>query len=238
MRFLCLVLFVVLAAPMSSKGETYVVSPDGSGDYPTIQAAIQAAQDGDVIELTDGIFIGDGNRDLDYLGKRIGVRSQSGNPETCVIDCQGSPGDPHRGLRFHSGEGVTSLLSGVTVANGHAEGEGTNASGGAVCCVSGSSPAVSNCIFRDNSSSTSGGAFFCDSSSPSLSNCQLVANSADIGGGMNCVWASPVITNCAFSNNAAEYGGGITCCRDSEPAITGCVFAENSALVFGGGAFW
>ena len=33
---------------------TYVVDPYGTGDFPTIQAAIDAAADGDVICLTNG----------------------------------------------------------------------------------------------------------------------------------------------------------------------------------------
>ncbi len=67
---------------------TYLVQPDGTGDFPTIQAAVEAALDGDVIELTNGIFSGNGNWDIDFLGKRITVRSQSGNPELCIIDCE------------------------------------------------------------------------------------------------------------------------------------------------------
>ena len=41
---------------------TYLVNPEGTGDFPTIQAAIDAVVDGDIIELNDGTFTGDGNR--------------------------------------------------------------------------------------------------------------------------------------------------------------------------------
>ena len=51
------------------------VQPGGGGEYPTIQAAINAATDGEVVELADGTYIGPGNRDLDFLGKGITVRS-------------------------------------------------------------------------------------------------------------------------------------------------------------------
>jgi len=40
----------------SANAATYVVTPDGTGDFPTIQAAIDAAVTGDVIQLTDGVF--------------------------------------------------------------------------------------------------------------------------------------------------------------------------------------
>ncbi|MCK4414565.1 MAG: hypothetical protein KAY32_13585 [Candidatus Eisenbacteria sp.] len=58
-------LFLLLAASACAAGaETYLVLPDGTGDFPTIQAAIDAALDGDEILLADGTFTGDGNRDL------------------------------------------------------------------------------------------------------------------------------------------------------------------------------
>lgn len=98
--------------------DTHVVKPDGTGDFPTIQAAISAAANGDIIQLTDGIFTGDGNRDIDFQGKAITVRSQSGDPANCTIDCEGSVSDPHIAFYFRSGEGNSSLLEGITIING------------------------------------------------------------------------------------------------------------------------
>jgi pectin methylesterase-like acyl-CoA thioesterase len=75
MTRLSLVFFLLLISTSTPAfAATYVVSPDGSGDFPTIQAAIDAAVDGGIIELTDGTFTGDGNRDIDYAGKSITVR--------------------------------------------------------------------------------------------------------------------------------------------------------------------
>jgi hypothetical protein len=72
---------------------THIVKPDGSGDYGTIQAAINGSVDGDIVELwrndddTDDAnpvpFTGAGNRDLTLLHngdvKAITIRSKSGN---------------------------------------------------------------------------------------------------------------------------------------------------------------
>jgi pectin methylesterase-like acyl-CoA thioesterase len=107
-------------APGPSRAETHVVTPDGTGDFPTIQAAIDAAVDGDEVVLTHGVFTGDGNRDVNFLGKAITIRSQDGGPSVCIIDCKGSFGERHRGFRFDSREGRESVLSGVTVSNGYA----------------------------------------------------------------------------------------------------------------------
>lgn len=50
---------------------TYLVTAGGTGDFPTIQAAIDASVAGDTILLADGTFTGDGNWDLDFGGRSI-----------------------------------------------------------------------------------------------------------------------------------------------------------------------
>ena len=122
MRCSILLLCLPLLLASGSSAATYVVKPDGSGDFPTIQAAVDFASAGVIIVLTDGKFTGDGNRDIVYLGKAITVRSQNGNPQMCIIDCEGSDDDPHRGFDFDSEEGPDAVLRGVTIKNGYADG--------------------------------------------------------------------------------------------------------------------
>lgn len=84
--------FVVLFSlflPTAVLSATYEVRPDGTGDFPTIQAAVNAAANGDVIELSDGTFTGPGNRDINMLGKVLTVASQGGDPAPCIIDFEG-----------------------------------------------------------------------------------------------------------------------------------------------------
>jgi hypothetical protein len=105
-------------APGSGAAAIYVVAPDGTGDFPTIQAAVDGIADGDVIELTDGTFNGDGNRDILVEEGIFTLRSQSGDYERCVIDLQGSEANPHFGFRI-AGKGEPSVvLEGITVQNG------------------------------------------------------------------------------------------------------------------------
>ena len=129
----------LLAAPVAAP-TTYVVRPDGTGDFPTIQAAISGSAAGDTIELTDGTFTGAGNRDVDFSGKAVEVRSQSGTPFACVVDCAAGPGDPHRGFLFQSGEGSGSVLNGITIQHAYAYAPG----GGGILC-DGASPTITGC---------------------------------------------------------------------------------------------
>ena len=60
-----------------------------------LYSAINAAAHGDRIELTDGVFTGEGNRDLSYDGKQITIASESSDPWACIIDCEAGPEDTH-----------------------------------------------------------------------------------------------------------------------------------------------
>jgi len=100
-------------------------------DYATIQAAINDASGGDEIVVANGVYIGEGNKNLDFLGKAITVRSENG-PDNCIISCQGNG----RGFYFHSGEDGNSVVEGFTIWNGYVDGDWPQDSGGAISCIS------------------------------------------------------------------------------------------------------
>jgi hypothetical protein len=219
----------VLSA-VSAAANTYVVRPDGTGDFVTIQGAIDAVVDGDVIELADGVFVGDGNRDVDFRGKAVTVRSQTGDPELCIIDCQGTVETPHRGFAFVSGEGAGSTLSGVTIMNGFRSDE----PGSAIYCLS-SSPTISDCVLIRNigwyTGWGGGGALSCEGSSPAVSRCSFRENEGGYyghGGALSLSNSSSALLECSFFNNYAGIGGAIWV-AGSYPTFTRCLVNENRA---------
>ncbi len=231
------ILAFLLSTSVASAQCDWMVRPDGTGDFPTIQAAINSGlvQEGDVICLTDGKFTGAGNRDIDYGGRAITIRSESGNPESCIIDCEGTIIDPHRGFVFLSGETGTSVLRDVTVTHGLAN------SGGAVLCDL-SSPSFVNCIFEANSATFTGGAVYCTHSSPTFIDCKIWENASGLdGGGVYCMNESlPGFTNCIIRHNTAidfgiENSGGGIFLFGSSPTFTDCHIDSNSTDDFGGG---
>jgi hypothetical protein len=238
-------LAAVMSASICSQtpAETYVVYPDGTGDFSTIQEAIDAVANGDIIELSDGVFIGDGNRDIDFLGKAITVRSQIGDPETCTIDCEATEFQPHRGFRFQNAEGSESVLEGVTITNGWglADDPYGAQNGGGIFCRSGSSPTIVNCVFvmnraHDPEGYSTGGAIGSTlESCPTVAGCCFLENTADIGGGIGGSFA--LISGCMFVGNSSSEssGGGARIWGVDALTIENSTFLENSAMWRGGG---
>ncbi|MFC1572655.1 SUMF1/EgtB/PvdO family nonheme iron enzyme [Candidatus Eisenbacteria bacterium] len=178
-----------------------ILRPDGSGDFPTIQTAITASAAQDTIELEDGIYVGDGNRGVDFLGRAIVVRSQSGDPRSCVIDCE----YVSRGFSFQNGESEESSLEGVTIRNGADE-------SGAGIYFYGSSPRVSDCILDGNHATLAGGGMYSNFASPTVSGCTFSQNVAQLGGAMFLL-DSPAgsLLGCTLAHNSAASGGGVFC---------------------------
>jgi len=193
-------------------------------DYPTIQAGIDAAQDGDTVLVADGVYTGSGNKNLDFAGKAITVRSANGSLR-CFIDCE----DSGRGFHFHNGETSASVVDGITIANGYMI---THRGGGGVLCYY-SSPTITNCTIMGNRAQGTGawgGGVYCEGGNPTITNCTIAGNTAPCGGGVACWDGSPTITHCAIVLNAASdgFGGGIYC-HYSSPAITQSTIAGNTA---------
>ncbi len=135
------------------------------GPFPTIQAAINVAQDGDTVLVAPGTYRGSNNRDLDFRGKSVVLRAVEG-PEATVIDCQGKG----RGFHFHWGETAGAAVIGVTIANGRAE------QGSAIRCEA-SSPQFRNCVITDNSDPNDrGAALYAHLTMLTLADCQVTKN--------------------------------------------------------------
>ncbi len=191
---------------------TITVEADGSGAYPTIQAAVDAAEEGEIIQLGNGVYSGEGNRDVDFSGKAITIRSVNGSPDSCIVDCEGLG----RGFLFQSGEGPGSYLESITIVNGY------GGNGGAIYCDS-ASPTLARCVIRENSAAQSGGGVYCTGgSSPQMVQCTFAYNSAiEQGAGVACDGASsPDVDHSILAFGAA--GEAVGCEGGSAAALHCC----------------
>ena len=217
-----------------------IVKPDGTGDFATIQAAIDAASDGDVITLEAGTYTGDGNRDVTFRGKAITVKGATGDPNDCIINCQGTSSNRHLGFKFIDGELANSVLKNVTITNGSGIKEYTSwpsywIIGGGIYCNVGS-PTIDNCIIRNNSVGFNGGGIYSKNGNLTISNCIFIDNTAHVGGGICSSDGNLIISNCTFTSNHA-IGGGIAIGSSNSSTISNCIINENSSDGKGGGIY-
>ncbi|MFH1790133.1 MAG: T9SS type A sorting domain-containing protein, partial [bacterium] len=201
--------------------------------YSTIQAGIDAASNNDTVLVADGIYTGSGNKNLDFNGKAITVKSENG-PENCVIDCENNG----RGFYFHNYESNTSVLDGFTIQNGKV----ANDTGGGIK-VKESGPVIRNNIIQNNKvieNIGGGGGIFCGSTweRPLVIKSNIIRNNeSDQGGGISLSSSSPTIVNNLIIDNVANSGGGVSCKVTSTPQIINNTIVGNLAGDYGGGIY-
>ena len=242
---------------------TVLVWPDSPNPAPpyagwgtaarTIQDAVDAAQPGDTVLATNGIYSTGGKAVYGLMTNRVAVTKavivQSVNgPEVTVIQGRQVPGTTNGdgAIRcVYLTNGAT--LSGFTLTHGatryaddwYSEEEQT---GGGVWCEP-TNVLVTNCALSGNSAHCGGGAYF-----GTLSHCTLSSNSAlGSGGGA----ASGALFDCSLSGNVAYSGGGAYSSLLSNCALVGnvassgggtylgtlnaCIVSSNTASEYGGG---
>ena len=203
---------------------TIYVDPYGLGDFTSIQAAIDDANNGDKIEVAPGTY----NEAIDFLGKKVTLYS-SGGPKVTTIDANGIAGACHV-VQCVSGEDANTILEGFTITGGDANGPDPNDQYGGGMFNFNSSPTVNDCNFTGNWANSDGGGMYNNGSSPTVTSCIFTGNSAQYsGGGMyNDYYSSPAVTNCTFADNSAGSGGGMY--NSGDPTVTNCTFTGNTAL--------
>lgn len=238
---------IELITPSLTSANGPVENLTTSNKYNHIYFAVDDANNGDVIVLAPGTYTGGGNRDIDFLGKAITIRSTDPNDPNIVastiIDCSGTESEYHRGFTFKNGEDSNSVLRGLTIINGTGQveeiGRGSRLVGGAIFC-DGTSPTIAQCILETNSADL-GGAIFCGQyCNPTITDCSITENTADSEGGgiYNFYYSDPVLINCILSGNSAgSKGGGMYNHRYSEPNLVNCTLTGNTAGSDGGGLY-
>jgi hypothetical protein len=213
--FLITILFLAILTSTIQAVTIYV--PD---DFSTIQAGIEACTDGDTVIVRDGTYTGDGNREIDFLGKAILVMSENG-AINYVIDCE----DSGRGFYFQSGEDQNSVLHGFTVINGGGGAGFWN--GGGIYCYN-SSPIITGNTISGNNAQWGGGIYF-SLGSPSITGNIISGNRAGGSGGISFDDSSPIIIgNTITGNEAFNIEGGGIAFHGGSPTIMNSILWGNS----------
>lgn len=185
-----------LVLPYTAKAATLEVP----SQYSTIQSAIDASSDGDVINVTAGTY----NEVINFNEKSISVIGQ--DPQSTIIDGAGFSnsvvnmtwsGDAGEYPDFIVG-GPTPSLENFTVTGG----SGVNGGG---IFVSKTSPYLKNLIVKNNTASFRGGGLYIESSRALLAEELVIEqNIASSGGGIVSFGSTPTIQSTVLRNNGAN----------------------------------
>jgi hypothetical protein len=173
-------------------------------DQPTIQAAIDVANNHDTVLVAPGIY----REHINFKGKAITVTSESG-PEVTTID--GSPFDSV--VLFISREVRNSVLNGFTLQNGAAT-PNRDYYGGGIEIVN-ASPTITNNVISNNNACYGGGIGIIYGSpliqrNKITGNGKLVACSSGDGGGINILGEAPSLHVEILDNEISDNGGTLT----------------------------
>ncbi len=236
MKHTLFILSLILLLPVA--GHALVIRVPG--DQPTIQAGIDAAGDYDTVLVAPGVYSGDGNRDIRFLGKAITVTSETGPDDTIV---NGNYAVNHIGFIFDHEEGNASRLNGFTITQFLQYGDyGTGMQ------IESASPVISNCKIIYNSAwcgdgEHAGAGVYLGSSQAIFLSCWITQNmiecedwylfDAEVVAGVWAIGGDPSFFNCIISDNdaaawdnpAGRAVGGIRC---DTAHISNCSIVNNS----------
>jgi predicted outer membrane repeat protein len=189
--------------------------------YPTIQAGIDAAVDGDTVVVDPNTYY----ENINFGGKSITVISSDPNdPAAAIIDAGGSG----TVVTFPDAADANCVLAGFTIT------DGGRSFGGGIHCRQGTIT-INNCVITGNSAEAGGG-ILNDHAELTVGGCTFNQNVATTGngGGIYSIWGELTLTDCTFNSNSASDEGGGVATDYKRVAVTNCTFSGNSAH-WGGG---
>lgn len=206
---------------------TFEVKTDGSGNFLTIQQAIDAAIEGDTIVLHPGTYF----ENVRFRGPNITLRSTDPGDQN-IVSATIIDGQQHGSTVTLDGtEDGTCKLIGLTITNGDGE------YGGGICghgkwSTQRAKTSILNCVIKSNRAQDSGGGIaYCGGT---IANCEISDNYADEHGG-GLYGCGGRIEHCVIWSNGAHDGGGLSSCSGE---IVFCEIINNASFFDGGGLYY
>ncbi len=189
---------------------------DVPDEFETIQAAINATEDGDTVLVHPGEYLGN----INFNGRNISVGSlflldgDEGHVGETIIDGN------EQAIAVIIKDSEETALIGFTIRNGVGRGAG----GGIYC--NNSNPVIESCFITDNISALGGGIWSLRSD-VTLRNCVFSGNVAASGGGLFFDTSTALVVNCDINNNVTEGRGGGVVSTLSDVVIDNCSISNN-----------
>ena len=220
-----IIAFVLFVFVSPASGRTITVGTGLGYDYSTIQAAIDAANEGDTVVVAQGTY----EQPVCFNGTNIVLTSTDPNDwsivgHTVIENRDGSV------VTFTGTEDESCMLQGFKISRGRGNRRGGGIFGG------GTRATIRRCYIENNRASVGAGLYNCDGL---IEDCTIEDNT-DGGGLYGC---DGVISNCTIEDNKAgddkfpnigNPGGGLHSCNGR---IIGCRIENNHATGKGGGLY-
>jgi predicted outer membrane repeat protein len=249
-------IFALLILTAVARADTLTVLVDHSGEYPTIQDAINAAAQGDTILIGPGNYTWS-NQNIDQwpdpfrgmiqLLNESADDPRAGTANDIVILGEAGPAETsidaqRRGRVFYSsgrqqGDDNVAMrftVEGISLINGLPQGGGQTNQWGGGSATHLSSPTFRNCRFLNNESEQGGASWVGGQNKALFEDCVFRDNIAKYGGGVlvvNSTRNNSVFRNCRFESNVASQTGGGIYVVNAQVEIEACSFILNEGLV-------
>ena len=209
---------LIVGLPTAASATTRTVGPGQS-----IQAAINASQNGDTINVSPGTY----NENITISGKYISLIGSVTDPANTIIHAAHASAAVVFVSNVPWVSGRKTIISGFTIAGGDAPG----GQGGGITVFNGANPEISNNVITGNvAHGYGGGIMVFTNATPIIRDNTISNNVATAGGGGIFVYngSSPIIYGNTITNNrtfgasiadGGSSGGGIYLENTSNPSL-------------------
>jgi parallel beta-helix repeat protein len=187
--------------------------------YTTIQAAVDAAVDGDVIKVAAGVYTGVLTRDsvaqVVFVSKTVTIRGGYTITDWKTFDPQANPTtvDAEDGGRvFYITGDISPTVEGLQITGGDATGLNGGYGGG-----------------------DAGGGMYIVTATAVVSSVQVFGNAAHLGGGLYLYYSAATLSGSTIDSNTVTDDGGGICVHYSDATLSSNTIVHNEAIGQGGG---
>ena len=184
--------------------------------YPTVQAAVDAADEGDTVKVAGfcaGVQVRDGLTQTVYISKTVTIRGGYAITDWTMSDPVANPTTldaQDQGRVLYIGGNVSVTVEGLRLTGGNAEGLGGAPwgwdAGGGMYVISATVVFSNNQVFSNTAFLGGGTALF--SSTTAFDGNAITSNSAGYVGGMYLYHCNGLFSSNAVSRNVADHRGG------------------------------